>query len=259
MQPLARPLDARANYDALLQFARWVRDNRPDGDASEAAVRVEEQPPMGKGLVAARDIAKGEIVVWYGGPYVPCKSIAKVHNTHAFLCPDYDEALTVDSRPMAIDGKMVSAAFNDSELVTDDERKDLLLIAGAMVNSSRGVYDEQATPSMLEYSETLNILRTPPPRHTDFAAKPFLAKRDIVQGEPIYWSYHISGCPTNPIGFESVLPQAPPPAKPKKRAVLLTSPGGSSSRSSSSSKAARTEAEAGADARGLVSLAHLRL
>ena len=92
MQPLARPLDARANYDALLQFARWVRDNRPDGDASEAAVRVEEQPPMGKGLVAARDIAKGEIVVWYGGPYVPCKSIAKVHNTHAFLCPAFQSA-----------------------------------------------------------------------------------------------------------------------------------------------------------------------
>ena len=258
MQPLTRPPDARANYDKLLEFARYVRDNRPNGDTAPAAVRVVDQPPMGLGLQAARDIAKGEIVVWYGGPYVLCSSIAPEHNTHAFSFPDYDEVLTVTSQPMAIDGKMVSAAFNDRELVTDAEREDLLLISGAIVNSSRSFEYEDEMPSMMEYSETLNILRTPPPRHVQFAAKPFLATRDIAEGEPIYWSYHIPTCPMNPTGFESVLPKPPPPPKPKKRAVLLVSPGSSSGGGGGcgcSSKAAKT----GADANGLVSLTGLRL
>ena len=257
--PLARPPDARANYVALLQFARWVRANRPNGDTSEAAVRVVDQPPMGKGLVAARDIAEGEIVVWYGGPYVPCSSIHRDHDTHALQSPDYDEPAE-QQVARAIDGKMVSAAFHDPELVTDAERQDLLLIAGAMVNSSRNLNNEEAMPSMLETSTRLNLLRTPPPRQVDFAAKPFVAKRAIAAGEPIYWSYKISGCPTLPTGFESVVPKPqarqPPQAKQKRRITPLANPGACSS--GSSSKAAKT-AEMAADASGLVSLAHLRL
>ena len=173
MEPLTRPPDARANYDKLLEFARWVRDNRPNGDTTPAAVRVVDQPPMGLGLQAARDIAKGEIVVWYGGSYVPCSSIANEHNTHAFQFPDYDEVPNPQrtTPPMAIDGKIVSAALHDTELVTDAEREDLFLIAGAMVNSSRSFEYEDELPSMMKYSQTLNLLRTPPPRIGIAAAK----------------------------------------------------------------------------------------
>jgi hypothetical protein len=239
--PHKKPQRARANYDELLAFTRAVAAMCNPAHA----VRVTEQPDMGLGLQAARDIMEGELVVWYGGPYVPTRSIPEKTRTHAVQI--FDPNGGPDQVSRAIDGKMVSVAFQDPQ-VTDAERAELTLIAGAMTNSS--IHDDEAE-SMLRWAPPTRLLRWTSPRGVAFAAKPFVATRFTPKGTGLLWRYHyFYHDETDPLSFLDVLPPAagPPTTKPKKRIAPMANPpeGGK-------------VPKLGVDVNGLASLARLKL
>ena len=93
MAPPTRPSNARENYDWLLAFTRHVGVSHPGTNA----VQVLNQPPMVLGLQAARDIAQGEVFLWYGGPYVSTRGICEEQRTHCRQETDPNE--TVDQPP----------------------------------------------------------------------------------------------------------------------------------------------------------------
>jgi len=236
--PHQHPQRARQNYDELLAFARAMEAQSP-----AHAVRIVEQPGMGLGLQAARDIMEGELVVWYGGPYVPTRSIPESTRTHAVQVFDPNGGPAQVAR--AIDGKIVSVAFQDPQ-VTEAERAELTLIAGAMVNSSM---DDEDFVAMIQWAPPTRLVRWTSPRGVAFAAKPFVASRFLPEGTDLLWRYrYYHNDATDPLSFPDVLPPAAgPPTKPKKRITPVLNP--------DRDKAPRL----GVDASGLASLARLKL
>ena len=237
---------ARENYDLLLQFARRIRANHPNN-----AVRVVDRGAMGLGLQAVRDIHPGEIVVWYGGPYVALVGIAERYRTHSVHV--FDHSAGVNQIPRAIDGKIMSTAFRDAS-VTQAERDEFTTIAGPLVNSTiTNVYNEDGTEETTEVAPMMawaadGQLTTWTHQGVTFAAKPLVATRLIHSGEDVLWRYfYYDQDGVDDLSFPDMIRPPPPPAKPKKRIAPISGGGGS--------KAAKTSASR----QGLVSLARLRL
>lgn len=220
-----RPGNARENYDRLASFASFVRNaTLPNQNAAVDAVRVVNgNPPLDLGLQAARNITQGEIVVWYGGPYCPLEGMATMDRTHSAHVIDPVEG--ADQVPRAIDGKILSAAFQDA-VVTELERQKLLLIAGSLANST--LPDNEDGEGM-KWGPSDLLLRWRSPDGIEFAARPFVATRDIPEGTDLLWNYvYYEERVTEPLGFKNMLP--PPPdserRKPNKRVIPLANPNG---------------------------------
>jgi hypothetical protein len=202
------PINRKLNYDILLTFARYVEEHRPD-KACPVSVEVVEQEGMGKGLRSTRNIPCGSTVVWYGGPFVPISR--NTGRTHSLQC--IDPTKSAQQCASAIDGKIVSAAFSD-DLVTDDERRALLIISGALMNSD--IHDESEPPCRRSSDPELMWTSLEGVR---FAAKRLVAVRDIVAGTDLFWNYVPSPDTPPLLAFNDMNPppdQNAAPCRPKR-------------------------------------------
>lgn len=191
VEPRLNPERARENYDLLLGFARWMRSHTDVETVN--AVKVVDQEGMGLGLKAVRRIAVGEVVVWYGGPYVPVKQIPEQYRTHSVHAVDHKSDVNQTSR--AIDGKIMSIVFRDN-MVLPDERVLLTTIAGALVNSTitylqdeNGLDYVSNVDTMMDWAKNKD-LKTWSQQGVSFAARPLVAMREIQSGEDVLWRYN---------------------------------------------------------------------
>jgi len=218
MPALTRPGNARENYDSLLNFAKHVKSIQPGH-----AVRVVRQGSLGLGLQASRDISQGDVIVWYGGPYVRLRKLSSEHATHCVQVIDPLEttqelATRDDVIARGIDGKILSAALHDPE-VTNAERDELLLITGAIMNSTKDQHGNDIITETVEWSSTFGLLRWTSLEGIEFAARPMIASHFVPAGADLRWSYRYKGHDTEPLGFRDMHSPPPPPPRPKKRIV----------------------------------------
>lgn len=218
MPALTRPSNARKNYDCLLNFARHVKSIHPGH-----AVRVVHQGSLGLGLQATRDIFQGDVIVRYGGPYVRLRKLPSEHATHCAQVIDPNETtqeLTTRDDVIArgIDGKILSAAFHDPE-VTNAERDELLLITGAIMNSTKDQHGNDIMIETVKWSSNSGLLRWTSLEGIEFAARSMVAAHFIPAGADLRWAYPYKGHDTEPLGFRDMHSPPPPPLRPKKRIV----------------------------------------
>lgn len=184
----------------LVSLVRWVRQ-RTDSEHPRVVARVTPEG-HGLGLYATRDIPKGETVVFYGGPCLSIEPTVNEGSTFVSEPESQPESQSesqsyTESGPSRTHSMRVSERHRPIEQATavvidgicisqtigiDDPVDPLLSIAGALMNSSRGVGE----PNVRRTHADAMFCRIGTGR---YAAMRFAAARDIEAGEELRWDY----------------------------------------------------------------------
>ena len=193
----------QAAYDRVVTFAEKVTLSKI---ALGPAVEVFEQQGMGLGLRMLRDVPHGGHVVYYGGPYQPIRRQLGPSRSHSLQV--VDRAVPPERQdPSVIDGKVVAAIFRDP-LASEAQRAAVVSIAGALINSVDEDEDEDADVKLSDADAlflSVNGVR--------YAAKRFVAARNLPAGTQLLWKYKWCNERTNPLAFAHPPLAAPQPAK----------------------------------------------
>ena len=181
-----RVLTCRPDRHHLISLALWVR-RRTDSVCSHVVARATPEG-HGLGLYATRAISKGETVVFYGGPCLPIKPAVTESESEPAGTesgPSRTHSMRVSERHLPIE--QATAVVIDGLCISqmigiDDPVDPLLSIAGALMNSSRGVGE----PNVRRTRGDAMFCRIGSGR---YAAMRFAAARDIEAGEELRWDY----------------------------------------------------------------------
>ena len=199
----------RQNYARLVTFAT--------DQSYESAVEVKKVSIGGQaqlGLFASKDLNEKDVVLAYGGPFVPTKSSC-ASRTHSVFTVNRDVSAEEDKHSV-IDGEIVSALFND-EIATDDQKKAVLRISGALMNSSREDPLGRGANVQISKEEDASFKMID---GVNYGVLPFTATRAIRKGEEILWDYAPSDIVRHPLHFYDTTPPPPPPAQPERRRIV---------------------------------------
>ena len=204
--------DRSAAYNGLESFAARI-----GAEAGQAVVEAFEQEGMGLGLRVVRDVPSGGHLVYYGGPYQEIRRHGGgPSRSHSLQVVDHD--LPPERQdPSVIDGKVVGAIFRDP-IASDAHRATVLTIAGALINSSVSEKKNLAANVRLSSEDALfmsvNGVR--------YAAKRFVAARNLPAGTQLLWKYKWCNERTNPLAFAHPPLPAPQPAKLARLEVVMS-------------------------------------
>ena len=205
--------DRRRNYAGLIEAARRLTSMLSIKGVPVSVSTATFDGTAQMALFASQRIARGSVVVYYFGPFVPsARGVSKTHSKHAV-----DRSIPIDRHEnTVIDGEILSAAFQDS-IVSASNREILRPFVGSLANSSRGT-DKIANIEIADDS-------SPDPVFVDvmgvrYAAFPFVASRDIDKDEELLWDYAFSVESREKLQFVDHTSLPKPPSAPKRRIEL---------------------------------------